>query len=156
MPYVQGCDDAAVRLLPGTPFYDAQERMKEYLLSVEDDRMLYNFRRASGLDTGDAEPLDGWETWESQIRGHTTGHYMSALALCYHATGDVRFKEKAVYMVESLRKCQEAFSRMEGVGEGFLSGYLPNQFDQLEEYVEYPAIWAPYYTLHKIFAGLLD
>lgn len=156
MPYIQECDDAAVRLLPGSLFYDAEERMKEYLLSMEADRMLYNFRRASGLDTGDAKPLDGWEKWESQIRGHTTGHYMSALALCYHATGDERFKEKAEYMVESLKKCQEAFSRMEGVGEGFLSGYLPDQFDQLEEYVEYPAIWAPYYTLHKILAGLLD
>lgn len=153
---IHGCDDAVIRLLPESPFYDAQERMKEYLLSVEDDRMLYNFRRAAGLDTYGAAPLDGWEKWESQIKGHTTGHYMSALALCYHATGDERFKEKALYMVKSLAECQDAFSKMEGVGEGFLSGYLPDQFDQLEEYVEYPTIWAPYYTLHKIFAGLLD
>lgn len=153
---IHGCDDAVIRLLPESPFYDAQERMKKYLFSVEDDRMLYNFRRAAGLDTCEAVPLDGWEKWESQIKGHTTGHYMSALALCYHATGDERFKEKALYMVKSLAECQDAFSKMEGVGEGFLSGYLPDQFDQLEEYVEYPTIWAPYYTLHKIFAGLLD
>ena len=41
-------------------------------------------------------------------------------------------------------------------GQGFLSGYLEEQFDLLEEYTPYPQIWAPYYTLHKLFAGLLD
>jgi DUF1680 family protein len=39
---------------------------------------------------------------------------------------------------------------------GFLSGYSEEQFDKLEEYVVYPEIWAPYYTLHKIISGLID
>ncbi|XCP84865.1 beta-L-arabinofuranosidase domain-containing protein [Roseburia hominis] len=153
---VQECRSARIRLLEGSEFYNAQERMKEFLLSVDDEQMLYNFRKASGLDTRGASPMEGWDSPDSQLRGHTTGHYMSALALCYHATGEKRIKEKALYMVKSMRECQKAFSDVPGIQEGFLSGYSEEQFDLLEEYTPYPTIWAPYYTLHKIFAGLLD
>lgn len=153
---VSECTDAKVRILPGNEFYDAQERMHRYLLSVEDDRMLYHFRRASGLDTRGVDSPDGWDAEECKLRGHTTGHYLSALALCYHATDDVRMKNKAIYMVRELGECQRAFSGMEGFEEGFLSGYSEEQFDLLEIYTPYPRIWAPYYTLHKIIAGLLD
>lgn len=153
---VNCCEKAEVRILPGNEFYDTQERMRRYLLSVEEDEMLYHFRKASGLDTRGAQSPRGWDSEECKLKGHTTGHYLSALALCYHATGDGRIREKACYMVRELGKCQEAFSHMEGVGDGFLSGYLPEQFDQLECYTPYPKIWAPYYTLHKILAGLLD
>lgn len=153
---VRECTTAQVRLLEGSEFYDAQERMKEYLLSVDDDQMLYNFRSASDMDTKGASCMDGWDSPDSQLRGHTTGHYMSALALCYHATGDLKIKEKAEYMVREMGKCQNAFAGQDGIGEGFLSGYTEEQFDLLERYTCYPTIWAPYYTLHKIFAGLLD
>lgn len=155
-PVVRECSEAKIRLLEGSEFYEAQERMKGYLLSVDDDQMLYNFRKASGLDTRGAASMDGWDSEESQLRGHTTGHYMSALALCYQATGDEKIKEKAVYMVQGMNECQTAFERVEGIHEGFLSAYSEEQFDLLEEYTPYPDIWAPYYTLHKIFAGLLD
>lgn len=144
------------RILTGNEFYNHQVRMHRYLLSMEDDRLLYHFRKASGLDTLGAESLDGWEAEECKLKGHTTGHYLSALALCYHTTGDERIRDKAEYMVHELGKCQQAFSQMEGVGEGFLSGYSEEQFDLLEQYTPYPEIWAPYYTLHKIVAGLLD
>lgn len=153
---VRECAESEIRILPGNEFYDAQERMHRYLLTVEDDRMLYHFRKASGLDTKGAECPDGWESEESKLKGHTTGHYLSALALCYHAVGDDCIKDKAVYMVQELGKCQKAFSHTEGIGDGFLSGYSEEQFDLLEVYTPYPKIWAPYYTLHKIVAGLLD
>lgn len=153
---VEECKNARIRILPGNEFYDAQERMHRYLLNMEDDRMLYHFRKASGLDTRGADSPDGWDAEECKLRGHTTGHYLSALSLCYHATGDERIREKALYLVHSLKECQEAFSGMEGYGKGFLSGYSEEQFDLLEEYTPYPKIWAPYYTLHKIIAGLLD
>lgn len=153
---VSECTEATVRILPGNEFYDTQERMHRYLLSIEDDRMLYHFRKASGLDTKGAESLDGWDSEECKLKGHTTGHYLSALALCYHATGDQRIRDKADYMVSELLKCQQAFSHIEGIHEGFLSGYSEEQFDMLERYTPYPQIWAPYYTLHKIIAGLLD
>lgn len=153
---VRECGRARIRILPGNEFYDTQERMHRYLLETEDDRMLYHFRKASGLDTLGAESPDGWDAEECRLKGHTTGHYLSALALCCRATGDERIRGKAEYMVCELGKCQRAFSRMDGIGEGFLSGYSEEQFDLLEQYTPYPKIWAPYYTLHKIMAGLLD
>lgn len=153
---VRECEEADIRLLPGSPFYEAQERMKNYLLSVDDDQMLYNFRTAAGLETGNAEPMEGWDSPSCKLKGHTTGHYMSALALCFRATGDRKIREKAVYMTEVMGQCQDAFAKMPGIHEGFLSGYSEEQFDLLEEYTPYPKIWAPYYTLHKLLAGLLD
>ena len=42
---------------------------------------------------------------------------------------------------------------------GYLSAYPETQFIRLEEFCTYGStqgIWAPYYTLHKIMAGLLD
>lgn len=120
---VEECAKAQVRILPGNEFYEAEEQMHQYLLHVEDDRMLYHFRKASGLDTLGADSLDGWDAEECKLRGHTTGHYLSALALCYHAVGDVRIREKAVYMVRELGKCQRAFSQIEG-GQGRLSQWL--------------------------------
>lgn len=155
-PVADCCDEAQIRILEGSPFYECQERMKAFLLSVNDDQMLYNFRSACGLDTKGAPIMYGWDSPESQLRGHTTGHYLSGLALCYRATGEEKIKEKADYMIEELARCQDQFATMEGVKPGFLSGYSEEQFDQLEEFTVYPIIWAPYYTLHKIFAGLLD
>lgn len=153
---VKECLDAEIKLTEGSAFYSSQENMLEFLLSVNDDQMLYNFRKASGLSTKDVEPMSGWDAPDNQIRGHTTGHYLSALALAYRATANHKVKEKAIYIVESLEECQNSFSEQANVHEGFLSGYSEEQFDLLEKYTTYPTIWAPYYTLHKILAGLLD
>lgn len=149
-------DHGEAILEEGSRFYTAQEEMQEFLLQMDDDRMLYNFREACGLDVKGAEPMTGWDAPECHLKGHTSGHYLSALALCYKAGRNETIKEKAYYMIEELGKCQETFSQMPGIQEGFLSGYTQEQFDKLEEYTPYPEIWAPYYTLHKIFAGLLD
>ncbi len=145
-----------VSLTGNSSFKKAQDRNYEFLLTVNDDQMLYNFRKAAGLDTRNAPEMIGWDTPDSLLRGHTTGHYLSALALCYAATGSEKIREKAEYMIQSLKECQVRFSSLEGFHKGFLSGYSEEQFDLLEEYTPYPQIWAPYYTLHKIFSGLLD
>lgn len=145
-----------VGLEPDGAFWNAQCRNLEFLLSVNDDQMLYNFRFAAGLDTKGAPEMIGWDAPDSLLRGHTTGHYLSALGLCYEATGDSRIRQKAEYVLGALWKCQETFSHTAGFHEGFLSGYSEEQFDLLEKYVRYPEIWAPYYTLHKILAGLLE
>ncbi len=146
--------DADVRILPGNEFYTAQEQMRHYLLDMDDDRMLYHFRRTTGLDTlGSGDP-GGWESDDGKLRGHTTGHYLSALALCFHSTGDKKIRKKSEYMVRELGKCQNVFAQTDM--EGYLSGYPVEQFDLLEVYTPYPQIWAPYYTFHKIMAGLLD
>ena len=145
-----------VTLLEGSCFYDAQERVHQYLLRTDPDQWLYNFRRAAGLPAGAAEPMTGWDAPEGLLRGHSTGHYLSALALCWRATGDEAILQKARYMVKALAECQDAFASQEGCRPGFLSAYSEEQFDLLEVFTPYPKIWAPYYTLHKILAGLLD
>lgn len=155
-PSAEAFPSGKAALDPGGIFWDAQQRNLAFLLGVNDDQMLYNFRSASGLDTQGAPEMIGWDAPGSLLRGHTTGHYLSALALCYEATGDDKIRAKADYMLRSLRECQEAFARTPGFHPGFLSGYSEKQFDLLEQYVRYPEIWAPYYTLHKILAGLLD
>ena len=76
--------------------------------------------------------------------------------VCFHATGELRILEKARYMAKSLKQCQKTLSEERGYSPGFLSAYSEEQFDLLEKYTPYPQIWAPYYTLHKILAGLLD
>lgn len=134
-----------VRLLDG-PFKHAMELDKEYLLSLDVDRLLHNFRINAGLPST-AEPLGGWEEPKGELRGHFVGHYMSACALMYASTGDKRLKEKGDAIVAGLAECQKK------LGTGYLSAYPESFVDRVEKRVQ---VWAPYYTLHKIFAGLED
>lgn len=145
-----------VRLKEGTIHYEYQQKMLAYLKNVNDDQMLYNFRKASGLDTQGAEPMTGWDADECKLKGHTTGHYLSGLALAWGATGEDCFKKKIEYMVNALGECQEAFAASGEYHRGFLSAYSEEQFDLLEAFTKYPEIWAPYYTLDKIMSGLYD
>lgn len=133
-----------------------QARRIEFLTTVDDDQLLIEFRRASGLDTKGVQPMVGWDAPDSLLRGHTTGHYLSAYALAYATSGDERIKGKLDYLVDSLAQVQDAFATQPSFHPGFLSAYSESQFDELEKFVPYPTIWAPYYTLHKILAGLID
>lgn len=163
----QGCYDnstpeqiyppvSSVRLLPGTEYYLAQERMNAYLLSVDDDSMLYAFRAACGLSVCGASPLTGWDAPECNLKGHTTGHYLSGLSLAFAATGNKRFSDKLDYLIHSLTECRDSFARSGKTKPGFLSAYDETQFDLLEKFTQYPEIWAPYYTFEKIMSGLYD
>jgi len=139
-----------VRLLEG-PFRDAMLRDKSYLLSLDADRLLHNFRVTAGLPSW-AEPLGGWEGTNCELRGHCVGHYLSACALMYASTGDAALKKRTDYLVAELAKCQEAMPG-QGFNKGFLSAYPESLFDRVDRGQR---VWAPYYTLHKIMAGLLD
>ena len=147
--------DLVAKLTPGSPFWDVQELTHRWLAASDTDQMLYNFRVAAGLDTLGAPKMIGWDSPDGLLRGHTTGHYLSGLAKCYAATADPAIAGKAHAMVNGLVACQAGLEAR-GCAEGFLSAYDEEQFDKLEEYVPYPKIWAPYYTYHKILAGLLD
>lgn len=154
---VQAYNIKDVTLLPQSDFYHQQQRFLECLLNIDDESMLYNFRSAAGLSTRDANPMTGWDAPECKLKGHTTGHYLSSLALCYVATKNIKIKAKLDYMVDELYTCKQEMAKYpEKFAYGFLSGYGEEQFDLLEEYTTYPTIWAPYYTLHKIMAGLRD
>ena len=134
-----------VRLLPG-PFRHAMELDQKYLLALDPDRLLHTFRLNAGLPSS-ARPLGAGKQPKIEVRGHFTGHYLSACALMYASTGDERFKDRGEQVVAGLAECQ----RKLGIG---LSERLPEEFiDRVEHQSR---VWAPWYTLHKILAGLLD
>ncbi|MFN8094395.1 MAG: glycoside hydrolase family 127 protein [Vicinamibacteria bacterium] len=139
-----------VRILDG-PFREAQKRGLAYLLSLDPDRLLHTFRLNAGLPTA-AKPYGGWEAPEVELRGHSLGHYLSACALMYEATGDERLAARARSIVASLGEVRKALAAR-GANPGYLSAFPESFFDRVEKR---DRVWAPYYTLHKIHAGLLD
>jgi DUF1680 family protein len=141
-----------VRLLPGTVFHDAQEWNRGYMSRLAADRLLYTFRANAGLPVGAAEPLGGWEQPEngkrsSELRGHFVGHFLSASALLHASTGDGDAKAKADFIVAELARCQEK------LGGEYLSAFPTSWWDRLDRGER---VWAPFYTIHKIMAGLFD
>jgi DUF1680 family protein len=124
-----------------------READRKYLHDLDADRLLLNFRVNAGLPTGGAPPLGGWEAPSCELRGHFVGHYLSAVALMYAATGDTALKAKGDSMVAELAKCQAK------IGTGYLSAFPTEYFDRLEAGKQ---VWAPYYTIHKIMAGMVD
>ena len=139
-----------VRLLDG-PFRDAMQRDQKYLLALDPDRLLHNFRVTAGLPSN-AKPLGGWEAPDVELRGHSVGHYLSALALMYASTGDERLKSRGDLIVTELAKVQAAMPSR-GFHPGYLSAFPEELIDRVDARQK---VWAPYYTLHKIMAGLLD
>jgi len=139
-----------VRLLDG-PFREAQQRGLAYLLRLDPDRLLHTFRLNADLPTS-AKPYGGWEAPEVELRGHSLGHYLTACALMYQATGDERLAARARAVVAALAEVQHALAAR-GANAGYLSAFPESFFDRVEARA---GVWAPYYTLHKILAGLLD
>jgi uncharacterized protein len=139
-----------VRLLAG-PFADAAEWNRGYLERLREDRLIHNFRLNAGLDSS-AKPLGGWERNvpgnDGELRGHFTGHYLSACALSYASTGDPRIKSKGDSMVAELAKCQQKLA-----AGGYLSAFPTEWFDRLDARKQ---VWAPFYTIHKMMAGMFD
>jgi DUF1680 family protein len=141
-----------VRLLVG-PFLDAQRRDFAYLTSLQPDRMLHNFRVNAGLEPK-APVYGGWESeepWvEIRCHGHTLGHYLAAASLMHASTGDAVMKRRVDYIVSELQECQRAS------GTGLVCAF-PDGAAQLENAVAgRPIVGVPWYTMHKIFAGLRD
>jgi uncharacterized protein len=151
-PRALAFDLADVRLLEG-PFRQAQERDARYLLQLEPDRLLHNFRVNAGLKPK-APVYGGWESVEPWVgircQGHTLGHYLSACSLMFAATGDDQFKRRADYIVEELRECQDA-------GRSGLVCAFPDGEASLHAVMDAKRfVGVPWYTMHKIFAGLRD
>ncbi|GHI02028.1 hypothetical protein AQI88_17780 [Streptomyces cellostaticus] len=140
----------AVSLLAG-PFQDNQSRNTAYLRFVDINRLLHTFRLNAGLPST-AQPCGGWEGPTVELRGHSTGHLLSGLALTFAATGDTALHDKGRRLVAALAACQAA-SPSAGYGKGYLSAFPESFFHRLEAGT---GVWAPYYTLHKIMAGLVD
>ena len=141
-----------VRLLDG-PFRDAQQRDGDYMLSLSADRLLHNFRVNAGLEPK-APVYGGWESQQPWVdircHGHTLGHWLTAGSLMYAATGDERFAERIDYLLGELKACQDAGA--DGLICAFPDGAEPLMRAVASQ--EFPGV--PWYTMHKIFAGLRD
>jgi len=185
-----------------TPFIRNRDKFVSGLAATDVDSFLYNFRDAFGQPQPEGvQQLGGWDNQTTRLRGHASGHYLSAVAQAYASTTyDEKLREsflkKMNAMIDVLYNLSQRSGRpaseggpfvadptavppgpgREGYdsnlragairtdywnwGVGFISAYPPDQFIMLEKGATYGTkdaqIWAPYYTLHKILAGLLD
>ena len=151
-PTLQAFALSDVRLLDG-PFLEAQKRDEAYLLKLEPDRMLHNFRVNAGLEPK-APVYGGWEsaqTWaDIRAHGQTLGHYLTAASLMYALTGHDEMKKRVDYIVGELKVCQDAEKT------GLICAF-PDHTTQIENMVAgRRVVGVPWYTLHKILAGLRD
>ena len=147
-------DLSDVKLLE-SPFADAMKADVNYLLKIEPDRLLSDFRTHSGLQSK-GQRYGGWES--SGLAGHSLGHYLSALALHYASTGDREFLKRTNYIVSELDECQKARKT------GYI-GAIPKEDSMWTEVskgnirsrgFDLNGAWSPWYTVHKIMSGLLD
>ncbi len=140
-----------VRLNPG-PLFARQEINRRYLLEMlSPDSLLVPFCRQAGL----AEKAAGYGGWEKRdIFGHSLGHYMSALALLFSSTGDGRAKERLDYIIDELAKCQDADGYVGSVPKSLWQSIRGGRLEV--EPFGLNKVWVPFYTLHKLFAGLRD
>ena len=185
-----------------TKFIENRDKFLKGLARTNPDNFLYMFRNAYGQEQPEgAKPLGGWDSQQTKLRGHATGHYLSAIAQAYAGSGhdkslQANFGAKMDYMVNTLYELSQMSGQPKSAGgeyvsdpaevkpgpgksgfdsdlsekgirtdywnwgKGFISAYPPDQFIMLEKGATYGTsntqIWAPYYTLHKNLAGLLD
>ena len=141
---------SSVELLD-SPFRANQARNTAYLLFLDLDRMLRPFRINYGVPTT-AQPCGGWERPTSEVRGHMTGHLMSALAITYANTGHDEALARGRYLVSQLAALQ-ARARQAGFTPAYLSAFPEIYFTWIEAGKN---VWSPYYMIHKYLAGLID
>ena len=127
-------------------FSHRQELVKTYITEFDIDRLMHTFRINAGIESK-TEPLGGWEAEDCGLRGHFTGHFLSACSKFAYGDQDEYLKNKANKIVDIMESCAKP--------NGYLSAFQEEQLDILEV-EEDRNIWAPYYTLHKILQGLLD
>lgn len=149
---VKSFDLKDVRLLPSR-FHENMMRDSAWMASIDVNRLLHSFRTNAGVFAGreggymTVKKLGGWESLDCELRGHTAGHLLSAYGLMYAATGSEIFKLKGDSIVNGLTSVQEA------LGNGYLSAF-PEEL--INRNIRGTGVWAPWYTLHKLFSGLID
>ncbi|UGU14889.1 glycoside hydrolase family 127 protein [Sinomicrobium kalidii] len=141
--------------LSESPFYRAQQTDMKYILELEPDRLLAPFVIDAGLEP-EAKRYGNWEN--TGLDGHIGGHYLSALAMMYAATGNSELRDRLNYMTDVLDECQQAN------GNGYIGG-IPGGQEMWKEIAKgkieagnfsLNGKWVPLYNIHKLFAGLRD
>lgn len=134
-----------VRLLPSR-FQRNMQRDSAWIASIPVDRLLHSFRNTAGVYSALEGGYDaglrfgGWESPDCDLRGHTTGHLLSAMAY-------LQMREKADSLVQGLAEVQRQY------GTGYLSAFGEGLIDRN---IQGKSVWAPFYTLHKLLQGLID
>ena len=171
----------------------------DHLLTLPVKQQLYNYRDTYGLPTDGYPESDGWDSPTTKLKGHGSGHYMSALAFafasCQDATKKATLRQNIREMVDGLRECQERtfvwneelgryweardfapeeeLKLIQGTwadfdnykkeyrkyGYGYLNAIPAQHCALIEMYRAYNNeswVWAPYYSVHKQLAGLID
>jgi uncharacterized protein len=137
-----------------SPFLQAQNTNKDYLMALDVEKLLAPFRREAGLPF--KETYGNWES--TGLDGHMGGHYVSALALMYASTGDKNVLRRLNYFIAELKKCQDK------IGSGYIGG-IPASNKMWNEIAKGDIRadnfstnerWVPWYNLHKMYAGLRD
>jgi DUF1680 family protein len=145
---------ADVQLL-NSEFTVARDKDIKYLLMMEPDRLLSQFRTHTGLEAK-APKYGGWES--DGLAGHTLGHYLSACAMEYAVSKNEEFLKRVNYIVDELEVCQKARKT------GYV-GAIPKEDSAFAEVskgnirsrgFDLNGMWSPWYTVHKVMAGLLD
>ncbi|WP_428374315.1 glycoside hydrolase family 127 protein [Lichenicoccus sp.] len=158
----------AVRLSP-SPYHDAMLANRAYMMRLEPDRLLHNYRAQAGLPPKGAV-YGGWES--ETIAGHTLGHYLSALSLLHAQTGDAQAQRRVIYIVSELVLCQQQTRGQQQTPDGYVAGFTRSREGQVEPgravFAEIASghihstgfglngAWSPLYNWHKLLAGLLD
>jgi DUF1680 family protein len=141
-----------VRLLPSR-FMDNFKRDSAWMMSIPVDRLLHSFRNTAGVYTSreggymTMKKLGGWESLDCDLRGHITGHLLSALATLQAQTNSASVKAKADSIIDGLNEVQHSY------GTGYLSAFGEGLINRN---MQGKGVWAPWYTLHKIAQGLID
>jgi DUF1680 family protein len=146
-PQIQPFALRDVTLADDSPYAQSRAWSRGFMLRITPDRLLHNFRITAGLPSN-AVPLGGLEKPDSLLRGHWVGHYMSGCALLHGSTGDAEIKQRGDTIVAGIAECQTKLN-----AGGYVSAFPQTEFDRLEMGQK---VWAPFYTLHKLMAGLLD
>ena len=142
-----------VHLLPSR-FQENMKRDSAWMMSIPVNSLLQSFRNTSGAFSSreggymTVKKLGGWESLDCDLRGHITGHLLSAYATLYAQTGSQAVKVKADSIVNGLAEVQLAYGR-----GGYLSAFAEGLIDRN---IQGKSVWAPFYTLHKIVQGMID
>ena len=134
-----------VRLLPSR-FQRNMQRDSAWIASIPVGSLLHSFRNTAGVFSSKEggymtmRHLGGWESMDCDLRGHITGHLLSAMAY-------LQMNEKADSLVQGLAEVQRQY------GTGYLSAFGEGLIDRN---IQGKSVWAPFYTLHKILQGLID
>ena len=142
-----------VHLLPSR-FQENMKRDSAWMMSIPVSSLLQSFRNTSGAFSSreggymTVKKLGGWESLDCDLRGHITGHLLSAYATLYAQTNSMAVKAKADSIVSGLAEVQQAYGK-----DGYLSAFAEGLIDRN---ILGKSVWAPFYTLHKIVQGLID